>query len=168
MRVAINGLGRIGRAVFKLLVATPELEVAAVNDVTPADNLAYLLNHDTVYGRYANRVTVRTNSLVVADQSYPVYAEPDPSRSGNTLYIDDSALAVEAAAAGHGIALARGRLVADELRSGRLVRLFEREVPAEYSYWAVWNPSSSKLPVVLPFVEAVAALFMDEEGSTDI
>jgi glyceraldehyde 3-phosphate dehydrogenase len=80
MRVAINGLGRIGRAVFKLLVATPELELAAVNDVIPPDNLAYLLNHDTVYGRYPNRVTSQTNSLVVADQSYPVYAEPDPSR----------------------------------------------------------------------------------------
>ncbi len=80
MRVAINGLGRIGRAVFKLLVATPELKVAAVNDVTPAENLAYLLNHDTVYGRYANRVTVQANSLIVADQSYPVYAEPEPSR----------------------------------------------------------------------------------------
>ena len=80
MRVAINGLGRIGRAVFKLLVATPELELAAVNDVIPTDNLAYLLNHDTVYGRYPNRVTFQTNSLVVADRSYPVYAEPDPSR----------------------------------------------------------------------------------------
>ncbi len=80
MRVAINGLGRIGRAVFKLLVATPELELAAVNDVIPPDNLAYLLNHDTVYGRYPNRVTFQTNSLVVADRSYPVYAEPDPSR----------------------------------------------------------------------------------------
>ncbi|WP_051531472.1 LysR substrate-binding domain-containing protein [Sphingomonas sp. URHD0057] len=94
-------------------------------------------------------------------------AAPDPSRSGNALYIDDSALAVEAAAAGHGIALARGRLVVDDLRSGRLVRLFEREVPAEYSYWAVWNPSSTKLPVVLPFVEAVAALFTDEIHSIE-
>ena len=80
MRVAINGLGRIGRAVFKLLVATPDLEVAAVNDLTPPDNLAYLLNHDTVYGRYANRVTVCEQSLAVGDQSYPVYAEPDPLR----------------------------------------------------------------------------------------
>ena len=80
MRVAINGLGRIGRAVFKLLVARPELKVVAVNDVTPAENLAYLLNHDTVYGRYPNRVTVQDQSLVVADQSYPVSAEADPSR----------------------------------------------------------------------------------------
>ena len=71
MRVAINGLGRIGRAVFKLLVVTPELKVAAVNDVTPPDNLAYLLNHDTVYGRYANRVTVQGTSLIVADSPIP-------------------------------------------------------------------------------------------------
>jgi glyceraldehyde 3-phosphate dehydrogenase len=78
MRIAINGLGRIGRAVFKLLVATPELEVTAVNDLTPVENLAYLLNHHTVYGRYANRVTVQDQSLIVADRSYPVYAEPDP------------------------------------------------------------------------------------------
>ena len=80
MRVAINGLGRIGRALFKILMANPELEVAAVNDLTAADNLAYLLNHDTVYGRYANRVTARDHSLFVADRSYPVLAEPEPSR----------------------------------------------------------------------------------------
>ena len=80
MRVAINGLGRIGRALFKILVANPELDLAAVNDLTPADNLAYLLNHDTVYGRYPNRVTIHERSLVVADRSYPVFNEPDPSR----------------------------------------------------------------------------------------
>ena len=80
MKIAINGMGRIGRALLKILVANPELEVVAVNDVTPADNLAYLLNHDTVYGRYANRVTVHDHALVIADRAYPVLAEPDPSR----------------------------------------------------------------------------------------
>jgi glyceraldehyde 3-phosphate dehydrogenase (phosphorylating) len=80
MRVAINGLGRIGRATFKILATNPELEVVAINDLTPADNLAYLLNHDTVYGRYANRVTVLDRSLVMADRSYPVFAEKDPAR----------------------------------------------------------------------------------------
>ena len=92
-------------------------------------------------------------------------AGPDPSRSGNALYIDDFALAVEAAAAGHGIALARGRLVASDLAEGRLVRLFEREVPAEYSYWAVWNPSSPKLPVIEQFVDALVPLFGEQLSS---
>ena len=80
MRVAINGLGRIGRATFKILATNPELEVVAINDLMPADNLAYLLNHDTVYGRYPNRVTVRDRSLVTADRSYPLLAESDPAR----------------------------------------------------------------------------------------
>ena len=80
MRVAINGLGRIGRATFKILATNPELEVVAINDLMPADNLAYLLNHDTVYGRYPNRVTVRDRSLATADRSYPLFAESDPAR----------------------------------------------------------------------------------------
>jgi DNA-binding transcriptional LysR family regulator len=103
------------------------------------------------------------------ESSWRLWFDPnvtDPSRSGNAFYIDDSALAVEAAAAGYGIALARRRLVIDDLRSGRLVRLFQREVPAEYSYWAVWNPSSAKLPVISAFVDAVERLFIDELAST--
>ena len=92
--------------------------------------------------------------------------EPDPSRSGNALYIDDSALAVAAAARGYGIALGRGRLVAGDVRARRLVRILEREVPAEYGYWAVWSGSSPKLPVIATVVDAIAALFNDEKPSS--
>ena len=92
-------------------------------------------------------------------------AAPDPSRSGNALFIDDSALAIEAAASGHGIALARGRLVADDLAQRRLVRLLDRAVAAEYSYWAVWNASSPKQPLIVAFVDAVGALFNGENSS---
>jgi LysR family glycine cleavage system transcriptional activator len=84
---------------------------------------------------------------------------PDRSDSGEALYIDDSALALDAAARGHGIALARRRLVAGDLAAARLVRLFERSVPAEYGYWAVWSGSSSKAPAIEAFVNAVATLF---------
>jgi glyceraldehyde 3-phosphate dehydrogenase len=80
MRVAINGFGRIGRATFKILATNPELDVVAINDLTPAENLAYLLNHDTVYGRYANRVTASDGSLTMADRTYPILAESDPAR----------------------------------------------------------------------------------------
>ena len=51
-RVAINGFGRIGRATFKLVADSPDLELVALNDLVPPDNLAYLLQYDTVYGRY--------------------------------------------------------------------------------------------------------------------
>ena len=55
-RVAINGLGRIGRAVFKIAQYTPRLEVVAVNDLVSPDNLAYLLQYDTAYGRYDPKI----------------------------------------------------------------------------------------------------------------
>ncbi|HEU4685888.1 MAG TPA: type I glyceraldehyde-3-phosphate dehydrogenase [Nitrospira sp.] len=80
MRVAINGLGRIGRATFKILRDHPDLEVVAINDLTSPDNLAYLLNFDTVYGRYGHRVRGDREALAVDGRSYPVLAEPDPAR----------------------------------------------------------------------------------------
>jgi glyceraldehyde 3-phosphate dehydrogenase len=64
-RVAINGVGRIGRAVAKLVLDEPSLELVAVNDLVPIDNLAYLLRYDTVYGRYGKPVLVEGENLVI-------------------------------------------------------------------------------------------------------
>jgi glyceraldehyde 3-phosphate dehydrogenase len=79
-RVAINGLGRIGRAVFKILLDTPELEVVGINDIISADQLAYLLKYDTVYGKCSKTVENTKNSLIIAGQEYPVYQEKDPAQ----------------------------------------------------------------------------------------
>lgn len=89
--------------------------------------------------------------------------DPGSLQSADAIYIDDSLLSLEAAAAGHGIALARGRLVESDLRSGRLVRLFDRAVPAEYNYWAVWSGASSKQPLIASLVDAIAPLFANDE-----
>ena len=51
MKIAINGLGRIGRAFLKLAILRPEIEIVAVNDLGDIDNLAYLLRYDSVYGK---------------------------------------------------------------------------------------------------------------------
>ena len=93
-------------------------------------------------------------------------SELDLVASADAVHIDDSMLAVEAAAAGHGIALARGRVAKADLRSGRLVRLFGRAVPAEYNYWAVWSGSSSKQPLITAFVEFVAQIFAPDEKAS--
>jgi glyceraldehyde 3-phosphate dehydrogenase len=77
--VAINGLGRIGRAALKILLDSDGLELAAVNDIAAADNLAYLLNYDTVYGRYHHKVSAEDGALVVDNRRIPVFAERDPS-----------------------------------------------------------------------------------------
>jgi len=77
--LAINGLGRIGRAALKILLDTEGIDVVAVNDVIPVDNLAYLLRFDTVYGRYHGQVAAEGNTLVIDGRSIPVFGEKDPA-----------------------------------------------------------------------------------------
>ena len=74
-RVAINGLGRIGRAILKLVIDEPSFELVAVNDLVEVENLAYLLRFDTVYGRYAKRVVMQ------ACLAYPVTCSFRPTSS---------------------------------------------------------------------------------------
>lgn len=78
-KIAINGLGRIGRAALKIVLQTPQLELAAVNDIAPLDNIAYLLRYDTVYGRYGQAIEVEGDCLVIGGKRYPVYHEKDPA-----------------------------------------------------------------------------------------
>ena len=79
-KVAINGLGRIGRAALKLVVDTPELELVAVNDIGSLENMAYLLRYDTVYGRYGKSVEVGDGELVVGGTHIAYLGERDPAR----------------------------------------------------------------------------------------
>jgi len=77
-KVAINGLGRIGRALLKLVFDEPSFELVAVNDLVDADNLSYLLRFDTVYGRYAKPVAVDGNDLVIAGRKLRTLRNRDP------------------------------------------------------------------------------------------
>jgi glyceraldehyde 3-phosphate dehydrogenase len=77
-RVAINGLGRIGRAVLRLVIDQPELDLVAVNDLADVENLAYLLRFDTVYGRFAKPVTIADGDLVVDGRRLRTLRKRDP------------------------------------------------------------------------------------------
>jgi glyceraldehyde 3-phosphate dehydrogenase len=79
LKVGINGFGRIGRAAFKVLLDTPELEVVGINDLIENENLAYLLKYDTVYGRYPQPVDYNDNALIVGGKEYPVTHIKDPA-----------------------------------------------------------------------------------------
>ncbi len=79
-RIAINGMGRIGRAALKIVLETPELDLVAVNDIVPIDNIAYLLQYDTAYGRYDKTVEAADGNLVIAGQNYPYLSEKDPAQ----------------------------------------------------------------------------------------
>lgn len=63
--IAINGLGRIGRAALKVIGGIEELDLVAVNDLVAPDNLAHLLKYDTVYGRYEKDVVATDGGLVI-------------------------------------------------------------------------------------------------------
>jgi glyceraldehyde 3-phosphate dehydrogenase len=77
-RVSINGLGRIGRSILKLIVDDPAFELVAVNDLVDAESLSYLLRFDTVYGRYAKSVVVEGDDLVVAGHKIRTTRIRDP------------------------------------------------------------------------------------------
>ena len=79
MKVAINGMGRIGRAVLKLVLEEPSLELVAINDLMDVDNLAYLLRFDTVYGRYDKSVVIDDGDLVVAGRKLHTLGNRDPA-----------------------------------------------------------------------------------------
>ena len=79
-KIAINGFGRIGRAAFKIILDTPGLEMAAINDIASAENLAYLLKYDTVYGPLRESVRVAGDSIVVGGEPIRILSEPDPVR----------------------------------------------------------------------------------------
>jgi len=64
MKIAINGFGRIGRTVFRLLQERQNVEVVAINDITDNEALAYLLRHDTVMGNFAGRAEIVDGDLV--------------------------------------------------------------------------------------------------------
>jgi glyceraldehyde 3-phosphate dehydrogenase len=79
-RVAINGMGRIGRAVLKMVRNTDGFEVVAVNDLLAVEQFVYLLRFDSVYGRYEKEVRAEGGDLVVDNGILKVFAEKDPSR----------------------------------------------------------------------------------------
>lgn len=78
--VAINGLGRIGRAALKIILDTPELNLVAANDVATSENLAYLLRYDTVYGRYDKLVKTSDGRLIIGGQTVRLLSEKDPAK----------------------------------------------------------------------------------------
>jgi glyceraldehyde 3-phosphate dehydrogenase len=80
IRIGVNGFGRIGRLVYRLALDHPEIEIVAVNDLVPADNLAYLLRYDTMHGRLGREVSATETSFTVDGRSTRTLAERDPSK----------------------------------------------------------------------------------------
>ena len=79
IKVGINGFGRIGRMVLRCSLQHPEIEIVGINDLCPADYLAYMLKYDTMHGRFRADVSSSDKGIIVNGRSIPVYAERDPA-----------------------------------------------------------------------------------------
>ena len=77
-KIAINGFGRIGRLVFRIIEELDDLEVVAINDLGTPEELAYLLKYDTNHGRYNKEVTFDDNNIYVNKRRVKVYSEMEP------------------------------------------------------------------------------------------
>ncbi|MDD3129471.1 MAG: type I glyceraldehyde-3-phosphate dehydrogenase [Candidatus Izemoplasmatales bacterium] len=78
VKVAINGFGRIGRLAFRVMFGNPDFEIVAINDLTDAEQLAYLLRYDSSQGRYNKEVSFEGTDLVVEGKHVPVLSQRDP------------------------------------------------------------------------------------------
>jgi glyceraldehyde 3-phosphate dehydrogenase len=78
-KIAINGFGRIGRSAFKIAFDRADLEIVAINDLTDTKTLAYLLQHDSNYGAYKNKVGYDDAGIIVNDHHIKITAEKDPA-----------------------------------------------------------------------------------------
>ena len=80
MRVAINGFGRIGRLIFRIMDQDSDFEIVAINDLTDAEQLAYLLKYDTAHRPYRkDEISFDNDMLIVGDKKIKVLSEKDPS-----------------------------------------------------------------------------------------
>ncbi|WP_290792285.1 type I glyceraldehyde-3-phosphate dehydrogenase [Flavihumibacter sp. UBA7668] len=80
MKVAINGMGRIGRLLFRRLLNQEGIELVAVNDVMPIDNLVYLLKYDSLYGPLHKNIVLDTDRICIDGQKIHAFQQQDPSQ----------------------------------------------------------------------------------------
>ena len=79
IKVAINGFGRIGRLIFRIMEENPNFEVVAINDLSDPETLSYLLKYDTTHRGYnQSNISYTGNSMVVNGKDIRIYAEKDP------------------------------------------------------------------------------------------
>src|SRR3989344_1268804 len=103
-KIAINGLGRVGRSFFRAAFGSEDFDIVAINDLADPENLAYLLKYDTVYGRYSKDVKAGSGFLEVDGNKIKVFTEKDPAKLpwkdlGVDIVIESSGFFTDAAGA---------------------------------------------------------------------
>jgi glyceraldehyde 3-phosphate dehydrogenase len=80
MRIAINGMGRIGRLLFRRLIEDKNLEIVAVNDIMPIENLAYLVKYDSIYGTFSSDIKIEKDTFLLKNKKIVALQNADPAQ----------------------------------------------------------------------------------------
>lgn len=86
IKIGINGFGRIGRNLFRLLLGHPEIEVVAINDIANASTLAHLLKYDSIHGKLAHEVSSGDSYISVDQKKFPIFNFSLPAEIGWSKY----------------------------------------------------------------------------------
>src|SRR5437868_1763962 len=116
LKVGINGFGRIGRLVFRAGVGNPNIEFVGINDIVPAEYLAYLLKHDSTHGLYKGSVESRADGVVVDGKFVPCVSVKNPEdlpwgRNNADYIVESTGLFTDAEGAGKHLKAGAKRVV---------------------------------------------------------
>jgi len=117
LKVGINGFGRIGRLFFRAAMKNSNIQVVGINDLVPADNLAYLLKYDTIHGKFDGTVEARGETTIVANgKEVKTTAVKDPStlpwkELGVDYVLESTGLFTDADGAGRHLAAGAKRVI---------------------------------------------------------
>ena len=130
MRVAINGMGRIGRLLGRRLLHLPGVDLVAVNDIMDTENLVYLFRYDSIYGTLPGPVQLREGKLLAAGKEIAIFREADPTRlHWKQLGVD---IVLECSGRfSHGEGANLHRMEQGEITGGKLDQLVIAAVPVD-------------------------------------
>lgn len=127
--LAINGFGRIGRTAFKIAVNKADVQIVAINDLAPAETLAYLLRYDSNYGVFEGDVSYGEDCIIVNGKQYQVYKEKDPSllpweKLGVDVVLECTGLFLDAEKAGMHLKAGAKKVVVSAPPKGQGIQTF--------------------------------------------
>ncbi|HNW88667.1 MAG TPA: type I glyceraldehyde-3-phosphate dehydrogenase [Bacteroidales bacterium] len=86
VKIGINGFGRIGKLVFRILQEKPDMEIVGINDPAPIETLAHLLKYDSAHGRFSGSIEISDNQLIINNKPISVYHERIPADIPRTMH----------------------------------------------------------------------------------
>ncbi|MGR3762003.1 type I glyceraldehyde-3-phosphate dehydrogenase [Roseobacteraceae bacterium NS-SX3] len=161
MRIAINGFGRIGRAILRQLLTTPRgegIEVARINDIAPLDMCAYLFQYDSTFGPFPEAVAAEGGTLQVMGRRIPVSHEADLARvdlSGVDIVLDCTGIARTSDVAERGLQAGAGKVLISGPSPAAEMTLVLGANEAELGNACIVSNASCTTNAVAPLVKLV-------------